>query len=178
MIVEIEVGRDALEVQAVGGRVSAPEPPARPGAEVPPEVVSEHLLAVPAVGEARVADGGRPRGRRRRPPHSGVLPEVGHEQQEEGQGGEDGVGADEERGGGHRPCVVAEGSSGFVSPFRRARCERRRRRRRWRRRRTDSRTDNRSAQSFRLRLNLSLAPSLDDSAQEGIRGPLRLTAEA
>ena len=102
VIVEIEVGRYALEVQAVGGRVSAPESPARPGAEVPPEVLSEQLLAVAAVGEARVAGGRRPCGRRRRPPHAGVLPEVGHEQEEEGQGGEDDVRAHEERGGGHR----------------------------------------------------------------------------
>ena len=144
MVVEIEVGRYAFEVQAVRGRFSAPEPPARPCAEVPPEVVPEQLLAVAAVGEARVAGGRRPRGRRRRPPHAGVRPEVGDEQEEEGQGGEDDVGADEERGGGH---------GGFRFVFRRTG-------RRRRRRRTEEQLLCTLNPSFRPRLSLSLAPPL------------------
>ena len=39
--VQIEVGRDAFKVQAVGGRLPAPKPPARSGAEWPTEVESE-----------------------------------------------------------------------------------------------------------------------------------------
>ena len=57
---------------------------------------SEQLLAVAAVGQAGVALRDRPGCHA-----NGVLPEVGHQEQEEGEGGEDDVRADEERGGGH-----------------------------------------------------------------------------
>ena len=106
--VQIEVWRDALEVQAVGGRLPAPEPPARSGAEWPTEVEAEELLAVAAVGQTGVALRDGPGCHA-----NGVLPEVGHEEQEEGQGGEDDVRADEERGGGHGgSCVLPRVAGG------------------------------------------------------------------
>ena len=106
--VQIEVGRDALEVQAVWGRLPAPEPPARSGAEWPTEVEAEELLAVAAVGQAGVALRDGPGCHA-----NGVLPEVGHEEQEEGQGGEDDVRADEEGGGGHGgSCVLPRVAGG------------------------------------------------------------------